>query len=213
MSVAAEKTAPGEIAVRLTGVSKTFGGVRALDDVSIEVLLGRDPCAARRERRRQIDDSQDPERRPRPDGRTDRGLRRAARRTHARRRQARRHRHDLPGNEPRADLDRGAEHLPQQRNEELRSASSTTNGASDALARLFESLGVEIDPQARSGRSVRGPAPVHGDRQGDLPQRPCSHPRRADDRALGRRGRETVHVPSQAQIRGRRDHLRLAPHG
>ena len=40
MSFAAERTAPGEIAVRLTGVSKTFGGVRALDDVSIEVRSG-----------------------------------------------------------------------------------------------------------------------------------------------------------------------------
>src|SRR3984885_2035701 len=40
MAVAAEKAAPGEIAVRLTGVSKTFGGVRALDDVSIEVRSG-----------------------------------------------------------------------------------------------------------------------------------------------------------------------------
>ncbi|HZZ25259.1 MAG TPA: sugar ABC transporter ATP-binding protein [Roseiarcus sp.] len=40
MPVAAEKTAPGEIAVRLTGVSKTFGGVHALDRVSIEVRSG-----------------------------------------------------------------------------------------------------------------------------------------------------------------------------
>jgi ribose transport system ATP-binding protein len=40
MPVATEKTAPGEIAVRLTGVSKTFGGVHALDNVSIEVRSG-----------------------------------------------------------------------------------------------------------------------------------------------------------------------------
>jgi ribose transport system ATP-binding protein len=40
MPVAAEKSAPGQIAVRLTGVSKTFGGVRALDEVSIEVRSG-----------------------------------------------------------------------------------------------------------------------------------------------------------------------------
>ena len=31
---------PKPVAVRLTGVSKQFGGVRALDDVSLEVLGG-----------------------------------------------------------------------------------------------------------------------------------------------------------------------------
>ena len=33
-------TAPAPVAVQMTGISKSFGGVRALDDVSLEVRAG-----------------------------------------------------------------------------------------------------------------------------------------------------------------------------
>ena len=78
---------------------------------------------------------------------------------------------------------------------------------------LFETLGVEIDPKAAGRRSLGRAAPAHRDRQGDLAQRARAHSRRADDRALRRRGREAVRLPPPAQVRGRGDHLRLAPHG
>ena len=33
-------TAPAPVAVRMTGISKSFGGIRALDNVDFEVLAG-----------------------------------------------------------------------------------------------------------------------------------------------------------------------------
>ena len=59
------------------GIVKAFGATVALDDASFAVAGGRGPCAARRERRRQVDDRQ-AALRPRPAGcRRDRALRRA----------------------------------------------------------------------------------------------------------------------------------------
>ncbi len=51
-------------ALEARGISKGFPGVQALQDVSLQARQGLDPCAARRERRRQIDADQDHHRRP-----------------------------------------------------------------------------------------------------------------------------------------------------
>ena len=50
---------------RMEGVSKRYGGVRALDDASLAVARGPHPRHSRRERRRQIDADQDHGRRGR----------------------------------------------------------------------------------------------------------------------------------------------------
>ena len=68
-------------------------------------------------------------------------------------------------------------------------------------------------PEGPSQFPFRRAAPAHRDRQGDFAQRARPHSRRADDGALGRRGREAVRLSAQARVRGRRDHLCLASHG
>ena len=50
-------------AVRMRNVSMRFGGVRALEDVHLDVLPGEVHALAGRERRRQVDDPEDPARR------------------------------------------------------------------------------------------------------------------------------------------------------
>ena len=100
-------------------------------------------------------------------------------------------------------------------NNEMKSALGfiDDSGAERRARELFESLGVDIDPKAEVGALSAGQRQLTEIVKAISRNVTRSDPRRADDRALGRRGRETVHVPSQAQIRGRRDHLRLAPHG
>ena len=48
---------------RMDGISKHYGGVRALDECRTDGRARQDPCGARRERRRQVDADQDHERR------------------------------------------------------------------------------------------------------------------------------------------------------
>ncbi len=45
--------------IEFKSITKEFGGTRALSDVSLDLRQGRDPRAARRERRRQVDADQD----------------------------------------------------------------------------------------------------------------------------------------------------------
>ena len=61
---ATESTASPLLSMR--AISKAFGGIPALTAASLEVAAGRSPCADRPERRRQIDDDQDPDRLCRP---------------------------------------------------------------------------------------------------------------------------------------------------
>ena len=59
------------------GVVKSFGGAQALRGVDFDLGARRSPCAARRERRRQIDADEHPLRRHRAQSRRDRDRRRA----------------------------------------------------------------------------------------------------------------------------------------
>ena len=168
---------------------------------------GRGPCATRRQRRRQVDDPEDPERRARAGRRDDRGggVPLAEHTPEARAR--RRHRHELPGDEPGPDPDRRAEHVPHARGRNGSSASSTTRTAERRATALFEMLEVEVDPQRAGGRPRRRPAAAHRDRQGDPQGRQSPDPRRAVDgaRRVGRRA--AVRLPAQAEGEGCRDHL------
>ena len=57
--------------LELAGITKTYPGVMALDNVSLRVMPRRGAGADRRERRRQIDADEDPGRRRRADRRHD----------------------------------------------------------------------------------------------------------------------------------------------
>ena len=100
--------------LEMRGVRKAFPGVVALDGVDLTLHAGRRAHAARRERRRQVDADEDPQRRL-PQGRGRDPDRRAAGRDRQPARRARpRHPRHLPGAEPRpAPLGRG-EHLPRR---------------------------------------------------------------------------------------------------
>ncbi len=60
---------PATPLISARGISKSFAGVEVLRDVDLDLHARRDPCAARRERRRQVDLRQDPGRRAPPDAR------------------------------------------------------------------------------------------------------------------------------------------------
>ena len=70
-----------ETLLRLTSISKSFGGVHALKGVSFDLQRGRGPRAGRRERRGQIHADQGHHRRPRARRRHARDRRRARRPT------------------------------------------------------------------------------------------------------------------------------------
>ena len=77
--VRAQRRFVTEPLLRMTGISKSFPGVQALERCRLEVAARRDPRAPRRERRRQVDASQDPLRRAAAGCRHDRVRRRDGR--------------------------------------------------------------------------------------------------------------------------------------
>ena len=107
----------------MRGIDKTFAGVPALAGASLEVAAGRGACADRPERRRQVDDDQDPDRRLPPGRRRGRAST-ASRSTCASPQEAQRarHQHDLPGDQPGPLPLGGREHLPRPRAAPLRPA-------------------------------------------------------------------------------------------
>ena len=97
----------------LKDIAKSFPGVRALDGVSFDLRAGRGACAARRERRRQVDAGQDHLRHLPARRRHDPARRPAGRRSPDPTRGAgARHQPGAPGAASRAVSERRREHLP-----------------------------------------------------------------------------------------------------
>ena len=138
------------IAVRLTGVSKHFGGVRALDDVHLEVLGGEihallgENGAGKSTILKILNGVHA------PTAGTIEVNGATPNRAHARCRKTRRHRHDLSGDELGAHAKRRAKHFPQQRDEDSLGLIDDASAAKRARA-LFATLGVDIDPLALVG--------------------------------------------------------------
>ena len=128
--------------LKLVGVSKSFPGVRANDNVSLSVKPGRNPCPARRERRRQVHPRQDDLRRSRA-GRGPDHLRRlaAAHRQPARRAPAR-HRHGVPAFLAVRGDDGAGEHLARPR---LRASPQRELLAE--FNRVLETYHLKLDPR------------------------------------------------------------------
>ena len=101
--------------IEMRKVTKEYRGVPAIKDVDFTLRARRDPCAARRERRRQVDADQDHGRRDRADQRRDPVRRQADGVPVAGRGAAARHHHGVPGDQPGAVDDGGAEPLPRRR--------------------------------------------------------------------------------------------------
>ena len=96
---------------------------------------GRDPCAARRERRRQVDADQDHGRRGRADRRARCSI--AARPCNSPRRRRRwsRHRHGVPGDQPGALDDGGAEPLSRRARDSSTGCAASTSRRSSSCSR------------------------------------------------------------------------------
>ena len=194
------------------GVSKRFGATQALEDVSLTLQAGRDPRAARRERRRQVDADQDHDRRPATGHRGDavdggevgpRGALQDAQRS--------RRRGDLPG----------AEDLPGPvgRREHLHRPSRSWPGRSTArrMRREAERDARPARRPARRGRAGARPdaggAADRRDRQGPLARGARADHGRADGVALRPRGAAAVRDRRLPAAGGRRDPVHLAPDG
>ena len=192
--------------LRMTGVSKRFPGVRALEDVHLEVGPARDSCAARRERRGQVDAAEDPLWRSQRGRGNDRTFRSARYVCDAARCAARRDRHDLPGihARPRHDDRRERVHRPRAGLEALRQLAPARRGdAGDHR---------QDRPEARSddagARSLGGRAAARRDRAGALHALAAHRHGRADLGAERNRGRQSCPHHPHAEGRGPVDHLR-----
>ena len=171
-------------AVEMRGVSKSFGGVRALDRRRLRGAEGRNPRASWRQRRRQVDHPEDPERRACS------RLRARSRSTASR----------LPSSRPRPRAAAGIAMIFQ----EMSLIPTLTVAQNVFLTREAKSgFGLIDDRTAErraagalrhagglgrsegAGRRSRGrPAAAHRDRQGDLAGRQGPGARRALDRAV-----------------------------
>ena len=114
------------VRLQMRHITKNFGGVHALRDVSVDRARRRGPRALRRERRGQEHADEDPGRRDHRLRRRDRARRPAGRVLRPARRRGRRHPDHLPGAEPRPRADGRRQHLPRPRADGAASAGSTT---------------------------------------------------------------------------------------
>ena len=168
--------------LEMRNIAKRFGATQALEDVSLDAPRRRDPCAPRRERRRQVDPDQDHDRRPPAGSRRDPALRQADHHRQRRRGAAPRHRRDLPGAAALPRPQRRGEHLhqPPGPRPRRRLAADVSRGRGDPGRARRRARCAQPGPRP----DARRPA-VGRDRQGDLAQRPRPDHGRADRVALG----------------------------
>ena len=204
--------------LKLTGVSKSFPGVRANDNVNSERQARRDSRAARRERRGKIDAGQDDLRHPRARRGRDR-LRRLARpHLQSARGSPARHRHGVPALLAVRGDDGAREHRARPRFAPLL---ARTSGRVQSGAR---GLPAQARSSPRRLDAERRRAPAHRDRARAPAQPPAPDHGRADlgadaagSRAIvrdlaktgGERLLDPLHLPQAARDRGalrHRDH-------
>ena len=173
-------------------ITKSFAGTKALVGAELDAARRPDPCAARRQRRRQVDTVAG-HLRPRAPRRAARSVsRRAARSQIAARGARRRHRDGDAGDEPRARS------VGRWKISSCRSsagpggfpAAAMRRRASEILAELGQEQSLPLDAEVR--RSLRGAAATRRDRQGAGAQRQSDHLRRADRVLEPQRGRAPV---------------------
>ena len=108
----------------------------------------------------------------------------------------RRRRHGVPGNEPRADPDGGAERVPHPRDQGRRLDRRQGRGRRDQEAVRRDGRRHRPDPQGR--RHPGRPQAADRDHQGDLAALPGAGARRADDGPVADRGRPAVRLRASA---------------
>ena len=204
-----EPTAP--LLLRMEGVSKRYGGVRALENANLAISSGPHPCDPRRERRGQVDADQDPLWRRQAGRRTHRARRRRGRLRFARRRQSRGGRLHFPGTLARSRLVRRRQYRDQQSSAPVRAHRPARSAAHRRRgARSRRRLGHPSDG-ARQGPAALAPADGR-DREGARARTPDSHSRRGDV-GVDRGGRDqSVRRAETAARRGAGAPLHLAPH-
>ena len=193
--------------LEIRGVSKSFAGVRALHDVSFEVVRRRGPCARRGERGRQEHADEDPQRRPH--------------RLHAARcsstaqplvaaqparRPAPRDRHHLPRAQPDPRAHRRREHLPRPRDAQRRRAARHGRHGPGGAGAARPPRPADLDEATGQDAAGRRAATRRG-RQGAVARRPAADPRRADVGA--QRGGDPPPLRRDRRPQGRRRHLDL----
>ena len=162
--------------LELRKATKVYAGVPAIEDVDFKLRARRDPCAGRRERRRQVDADQDDGRRRHADlgddaGRRRRGLRRARRRRRgiSASRMVYQENSLVPSLTVAQNLFLGQERF------------STGCAASTSPRQQFlQSLNFHVDPTATVGPLGAGQEADGRDRARRASQRPGHHLRRAD---------------------------------
>ena len=197
--------------LRMEGVSKRYGGVRALANADLVVVRGSHSRHSRRERRGQVDVDQDPVRRRRAGRRTHRARRGGSRLRFSRRGQPRRHCLHLPGAFARSRPFGRRQHRNLQSAAPLRAdrparAATPRRGSARARRRARHS-----SDGAGQGSAAVAPADG-GDRQGAGPQAARSHSRRGDFGADGGRRRQGVRRPQAPAPGGAGAPVHFAPH-
>ena len=172
--------ADADPALRIGGISKSFGPSKALSDVSFEIGRGPGPCAGRRERRRQVDAGQDHHRHHRGRRRRGSARRRVGPVRDADRGAPGRRRRRLSGSEALPPSRRRREH----RAWATRRVTALGRSTGKAMyARAATALGA-ARRRRRSAcahrRAVGGRAAVRRDRPRALRGPAAPHPRRAD---------------------------------
>ena len=149
--------------LEMRGIGKSFPGVRALADVSLQLSAGEVRRTRRRERRRQIDADEDPRRRADRRRRRDLRRRRAGARRFAAAGAALGHRHDLPRVHAGAAVERSRKRQPRVGADALRS-DRLRRGTRSRAARLERArIGLAA---GRPGLATLGrPAATRRDRQ------------------------------------------------
>ena len=204
---------PHPLRLAIRNVVKTFPGVRAVDDVSLEVrrgevhaLIGENGAGKSTLMHLVAGVYQPDSGTIELDGVSIVGLERAGRRRCRRR-------HGLPGAQPGRRAERRRERLCRPPAGQRASASSGGPRCTRARARILADLEVDIDPRTPVAQPVAGPAADGRDRQGPLARAQAPHPRRADLVADHQRGAPPLPRHPAPRRAGRLDHLRLAPHG
>ena len=146
--------------LRMEGISKSFPGVQALDDVHLDVEAGHGPRADGRERRRQVHADEGPHRHVPPRCRDDRARRRARCQIPDSGHGAQaRHLDDPPGAVAGPRDDRRREHLPRARAAEPLRADRQAADDRRRPAGCFERWKIDIDPRARDEDASASPRP------------------------------------------------------
>ena len=198
------------VLLEVVDLSKSYGPVRAVRELSLDVTGRRGARDLRAQRRRQ-EHAREGARRPRQARRRRDPLRRAgalapqpARRTGARDRARE------PGAEPGPRAQRRGQHLPRG---PRRPARSTGGAASRERARsVLDQLGLRHVPARDRGRDpLDRRAAARGDRPAARPRRAPAHPGRADRDAQQAGDRARVQGDARPRRAGPKRHLRLAP--